>query len=320
MIKALQCGMLVAALMMTAVMQAESASTAQANAALQAGEADKALALLNSLPQSAEVHNLRCRVDLTLQQWNNAVDECQKAVNMDGGNSDYHLWLGRALGEKADRASFLSAYSLAKRVRSEFEAAVKADPRNAAALADLGEYYYSAPGIVGGGDDKAESVAKELDGVDTTRARELRGRIAESRKDYGTAERELKEALAGSSHPAYQWMTLASFYRNRQRWTDMEVAVQNGARAAQQDKKAAVALFDGASLLIKARRNSTLAARMLEEYLAGTNKTEEAPAFAAYTLLARLKAALGDKAGARQERDAALSLAHDYKPAQELKF
>lgn len=312
--------MLVAALMMTAVMQAESASTAQANAALQAGEADKALALLNSLPQSAEVHNLRCRVDLTLQQWNNAVDECQKAVNMDGGNSDYHLWLGRALGEKADRASFLSAYSLAKRVRSEFEAAVKADPRNAAALADLGEYYYSAPGIVGGGDDKAESVAKELDGVDTTRARELRGRIAESRKDYGTAERELKEALAGSSHPAYQWMTLASFYRNRQRWTDMEVAVQNGARAAQQDKKAAVALFDGASLLIKARRNSTLAARMLEEYLAGTNKTEEAPAFAAYTLLARLKAALGDKAGARQERDAALSLAHDYKPAQELKF
>jgi hypothetical protein len=48
--------------------------------------------------------------------------------------------------------------------------------------------------------------------------------------------------------------------------------------------------------------------------------TEEAPAFVAHTRLARLKAQLGDKAGASRERSAALALAHDYKPAQELKF
>ena len=72
---------------------------AQANAALQAGEADKALALLQSTSAgSAEAHNLACRVRFTLEQWDAAANECQQAVNLDGQNSSYHLWLGRALG------------------------------------------------------------------------------------------------------------------------------------------------------------------------------------------------------------------------------
>jgi len=256
----------------------------------------------------------------TLEKWNAAVDECQRAVNTNGQDSNYHMWLGRALGEKADRASFLSAYSLAKRVRSEFEEATRLNPRNAEALADLGEFYCDAPGIVGGGTDKAERVAAQLDGVDRTRAQELRARIAEQGKDYGTAEREFKQAISISAHPAFQWMTLASFYRRRERWTEMESTVQSGVKAAQRDRRAGVALFNGASVLSRGKRNLALAAKMLEEYLAGPLKTEEAPAFVAYTRLARLKAQLSDIAGARQDRAAALQLAHDYKPAQDLKF
>ena len=102
-----------------------SQSLAEVNAALQAGEADKALAALSSLPPSgvslAEAANLECRVRLTLEQWNAAATECQQAVRLDSQNSSYHLWLARALGEKAGRASFLTAYALAKRVRAEFE-------------------------------------------------------------------------------------------------------------------------------------------------------------------------------------------------------
>jgi hypothetical protein len=59
---------------------------------------------------------------------------------------------------------------------------------------------------------------------------------------------------------------------------------------------------------------------MLEEYLAEYPKTEEGPSFEAHTRLARLKAQLGDKNGAWQERAAALKLAHDYKPALGLSF
>jgi hypothetical protein len=62
------------------------------------------------------------------------------------------------------------------------------------------------------------------------------------------------------------------------------------------------------------------AARILEDYLAGQAKTEEAPAFAAYTLLARVKVKLGDLTGAKRDQAAALALAREYRPAQELKI
>ena len=57
-----------------------------------------------------------------------------------------------------------------KRARSEFEESAQLDPRNADALADLGEFYSSAPGVVGGGMDKAANVASQLDRVDPARA------------------------------------------------------------------------------------------------------------------------------------------------------
>jgi tetratricopeptide (TPR) repeat protein len=288
----------------------------QANAALQAGEADKALALLKFLPSSAEASNLECRVRLMLEQWNAAAAACQEAVRLDGQNSGYHMWLGRALGEKADRASFMTAYALAKRVRAEFEESVELDSRNADALADLGEFYRQAPAVVGGGIEKAQGIAAQLDKVDPARAHELRGRIAEKQKDFGTAEREFKQAIAVGAHPATQWIGLANFYSHRQRWTDMESAVHSGATAADRDKRSALALYDGASLLIESNRDPALAAKMLDDYLNGSVKTEDAPAFVAHLRLARLKEQLGDAGAASRERATALALAHDYKPAQ----
>jgi tetratricopeptide (TPR) repeat protein len=291
----------------------------QANAALQAGEADKALDLINSLPQpvSAEAHNLICRVRYTLEQWDAAIHECEQAVQQDGQNSNHHLWLGRALGEKADRANFLTAYSLAKRVRTEFEEAVRLNPRNADALADLGEFYKDAPGAVGGGVDKAEGIAAQLDKVDPARAHELRGQIAAGRKDYDTAEREFKQAIAASPHPALQWATLAGFYRKRERWPEMESAVNSLIAAVDRDKKSAVALYNGASVLAKAKRDPALAAKMLNSYLSSSAKTEEAPAFVAYTKLAYIDSQLGNSASAERDRAAAMALAHEYKPASD---
>jgi tetratricopeptide (TPR) repeat protein len=297
---------------------------AQMHAALDAGQADQALAALRSMPQAgentAETQNLACRVRYTLQQWNEAAVHCEKAVRLDAQSSSNHLWLGRVLGEKAGRASFLSAYSLGKRVRAEFEQAARLNPHNADALSDLGDFYQEAPGVVGGGIDKAEQVAQQLDRVDTARAHRLRARIAESRKDYTTAEREFKAAVAASPHPALHWTTLASFFRRQKRWQDLDWAVHNSYTAASHDKHAAVALYDGAGVLTEANRDPDLAAKMLEAYLASNAMTEEGPAFEAHLRLAQLKIKLGDRAGAERERAAALALAHDYKPAQEAKF
>jgi tetratricopeptide (TPR) repeat protein len=316
-------GFLLASVPLFAAQAPSNNVLAQANAALQAGEADHALELLQPLtqtgPNQPEADNLECRVRLNLEQWDRAIAACEKSVRMDPQNAGYHLWLGRALGEKASRASFMSAYSLGKRVREEFEASVRLNPRNPEALADLGEFYYSAPAVVGGGSDKAEGIAAKLDSLDAARAHELRGRMAEEHKDYAGAEREFRQAVASGAHPAFQWATLVSFYRRRQRWAEMESAIHSCIAAAERDKHAGVAVYDAASSLIKTNRDPALAAKMIESYLSGSTKTEEAPAFVAHVRLGRLKDQLGDSEGAKRERALALALAHDYKPAQDMK-
>lgn len=303
---------------------ADRATLAEADAALQAGRTDAAMAILGSLPEgqtnSALAHNLRCRVLFVLEQWNDAAIECQQAVNLDPQDSMYSMWLGRALGEKADSAPFWQAYTLAKRALAAFERSVELDPRNAEALADLGEFYDSAPGVVGGGQAKAADVAARLDRIDSARAHELRAGIAQGNHDYIAAERELRQAVATSPHPAFQWMRLASFYRKYKRWDEMESAVESGRAAADRDRHAGVALFNGASVLMGAHRNPALAIKLLHEYLSAPTQTEEAPTFVAHVWLARLDKQVGDTAGAAREREAALAEASTYKPAQDLKL
>ncbi len=295
-----------------------AAALATANADLQAGKADEAMSLLNqaihSDPNDAEANNLLCRVQYATQHFDKAAGPCEKAVSLSPQNARYRLWLGRVTGERASRAAFMSAFSLAKKSREQFETAVKLDPRDAEALSDLGEFYKEAPGVVGGGMDKAEEIAKKLDALDASRAHELRAQMAEKQKDLGTAERELKAACTGS-RAAIQWMQLASFYRRQERWTEMEAAVKSGEAAAAHDRHAAVAFFNGASVLARANRQPQEAIKLYERYIDSADKTEEAPAFDVLARLAKLRKQTGDQAGAERDRAAALALAHDYKPA-----
>jgi tetratricopeptide (TPR) repeat protein len=197
------------------------------------------------------------------------------------------------------------------------QTAIQLDPQNGPALSDLGDYYAQAPAIAGGGTSKAQQIAAQLDKVDPARAAQLRGDIAVDQKDYATAEKQYRQAATVSPEPADEWTVLANFYRQRQRWTDLDAAIRNCIAAAAKDKNSAFALYDGAGVLIAAKRNPQLAEKMLENYLASPSLSEQAPAFIAHIRLARLKQQLGDAAGAQQDFAAATDLAHEFSPSQD---
>jgi tetratricopeptide (TPR) repeat protein len=286
---------------------------------LQAGRADEALRKLaeavRQSPRDAEAYNLTCRTYLAEELWDEAIAAGEQAVQLAPTNSVCHMWLGRAYGEKASRVSFISAYTLARKVLREFETAVRADPRNAEAQSELGEFYAEAPAIIGGGADKAEALARRLEVLDRARAHAFRARLAEGHKDYDKAESEGKAAIvAAAAKPAEYWMALGAFYGRRERWADMTNAIRTGLAA---DTEHGPALPHGAEVLIRARQAPQLAAQLLESYLASPHKSEEVPAFVCHVQLARLKAQSGDTAGAQREFTAAAALAHNYKPATE---
>jgi len=305
--------LLLAATSMASADVPPSALLAAVRGDLTQGRADHGLQALGQVlaqdPQNAEAHNLRCRIYLQEQRWSDAIKSCQAAVKLMPDNSSYHLWLARALGEKADRVSFITAFKMAKQIHVEFETAAKLDPHSAAALSDLGEFYVDAPGIVGGGIDKAEPVAQQLEAFAPDRAHYLRARIAESQKDNARAEEEFKAAIAASKDPADAWIDLASFYRKRERWDDMIQAVHKGAAL---DTQHGIASADGASVLIRANRDLPFARQLLEQYLASPDKSEDAPAFQTHVQLGKLLNSMGDAPGAQQQFAAAVELAKDY--------
>jgi tetratricopeptide (TPR) repeat protein len=301
--------------------QIPAATLTAGNTDLQSGAADKALALLSALPTTGvgadQAQNLLCRVRFQLQQWSQAVAECQQAVTLNSKDSDDYMWLGRVLGQQASKASLFSAYGDAKKSLAAMETATQLNPQNGPALSDLGDYYAEAPGIAGGGTSKAESVASQLDKVDAARAAQLRGDIAMQQKNYSQAEQDYKQAATVSPAPADYWSVLANFYRGRQDWTDLDSAIQSCATAAAKDKTSAIGLYDGAGVLIAAKRNPQLAEQMLENYLASPLMSEQGPAFIAHIRLSRLKQQLGDAAGAQQDLAAAASLAKEFSPSQD---
>lgn len=289
-----------------------------APALLAAGRADDAINNLHSKiiasPHDAEAYNLLCRAYFSMGDWDRGIADCEKAVALDPNNSRYHMWLGRIYGEKADGSNFFSAASLAGKVRTEFEAAVRLDPNNVDARSDLGEFYLEAPGIVGGGRDKAEAQAQALEALDAAKADYLKGRIAEKKKDLAGAEKEYRNAIAATHGSALTWFNLALFFRHQERWTDMEDAIQH-AVSAQMDRPEII--MESGEVLLRSGRNFPAAVEYLRRYLALSSKVEEAPAFKAHYLLGTALEKQGDKQGAAQEYRAALSLARNFSRAQE---
>jgi tetratricopeptide (TPR) repeat protein len=294
-----------------------SAAASSPQDLLAAGRVDEAINALQGqisvTPDNAESYNLLCRSYFALGDWDHAISACQKAVNLEPNNSKYHLWLGRAYGEKADRSSFFVAAGLAKKLRSEFERAVALDPSSVDARTDLAEFYLEAPGIVGGGQDKARAQAQVLLRLNPSKAHWVYGRIAEKNKDAVTAEKEYRALLESSQKSADGWLDLAIFYRRSGRYDSMEEAIKHVTEAPRNRQDV---LVDAAETLIRAGRNFPLAAQLLREYLS-TGTVEEAPAFKAHYLLGTLLEKQGNKAAAAQEYRASLSLARNFGRAQE---
>jgi tetratricopeptide (TPR) repeat protein len=279
------------------------------------GRVDESIAVLNSRlarNPNADDYHLLCRAHFDIQDWTSAVTACQKASDLKPDSSREHLWLGRAYGEKADSSNFVTAIGLAKKVRLEFETAVRLDPSNAEARSDLAEFYLEAPAIVGGGQSKAQSQADLLMRLDASKAHWIQGRLAEKNKDFHAAENEYRAAIESSHGGGIDWLNLASFYKRQNHLDQMEQALHSAVAAPPTRPEVTV---EASEMLIRAGRNLPRAVEWLQKYLSGT-MSELAPAFKAQYLLGQAEEKRGNRAVATGHYRAALQLAKEYPPAQ----
>lgn len=279
---------------------------------LTAGRVDEAIGALNNRlqtsPNDAEAYALLLRAYYTMERWDEAVSAGQKATSLAANNSKYHMWLGRAYGEKASRANPMSAYGLAKKARTEFERAVALDGSNVSARADLAEFYAEAPSFLGGGKDKAYAQADQITRLgEAATAHRIRSKIAESEKNHSAAEQELHAAVQASGNNPEFLLNLASFYRRRGRMSEVESTVNQAVAISHQKHKSSI-LYDAAELLYRAGRNFNGAVSLLQNYVASPQHSEDAPVFRAHFLMGMILEKMGNKSAAAQQKVATCSV------------
>jgi len=293
---------------------AEPASPAEL---LSVGRVDDALRVLRdrvqTAPSDAQAYNLLARTYFYMGRWEEAAAAAERAVALEPSASDYQLWLGRAVGEKAAHASFVTAVRMVPRIRGAFERAVQLDGANAAARTDLAEFYMEAPSFLGGGKDKALAQAEMLASQDEAAAHWIKARLAERGKQFDTAEREYRAAIAASPHPGGRWLDLAGFYRAHERLDQMEDTVN---KAVAEDIWQSTVPYEAAMLLFQAGRNFPGAIALLQKYLANGSQPEAAPAYHAHYLLGQIFEKQGNRQAAAAEYRTALSLAREFDPAR----
>ncbi len=284
---------------------------------LAAGRVDEVIATsqsqLKSSPNDAASYNLLCRAYFAVEDWDRSIAACEKAVSLAPNNSDYHLWLGRAYGEKADRSNPFTGASLARKLRKEFEAAVKLNANNVEARSDLAEFYIDAPGIIGGGIDKARAQADALMSIAPPKAHYISGRIAERNKDQRTAEHEYRAAIDASHGAAVDWFNLALFHRHNSQFGQMEKVLAVAVKAPGHDE----IMVEAAEMLVRTGRNLLTAGELVRQYLESGSPTEKAPIFQAHYVLGTVLEKQGNKQGAAREYQAALTLASNFSPAKQ---
>jgi tetratricopeptide (TPR) repeat protein len=205
--------------------------------------------------------------------------------------------------------------SLAKKTRKEFETAVQLDGRNFSARQALIEFDCSAPGIVGGGEEKALPQIQQLAEMDAAEGHYAAGNCRRHKKDPVAADEEFAKALESHPKSAELIYDIGDHAVKRgQPQLLLEVA-DVGERVAPGDPRGM--FYRGVALVLK-KENPEEAGRLLREYAkkAPLRTGYPRPA-AAHAWLGRLYEEQNKREEAAKEFESAVKLDPNNKMAQE---
>jgi len=274
---------LVALLAVWPLLAASPTGLDQARQLYQLTDYDASLKILEAIqPKDGAVFELIGRNHYMQGEYKKATEILEKAAAADPANSDYELWLGRAFGRRAETASPFTAPPNANKARQHFEKAVQLNPRNMEALSDLLEYYLEAPGFMGGGLDKAVGVADQMASVDPVEGHCAQARLAEKKKEFGSAEQHLQRAAELAPHQASRLIDLARFLSRQGRYRESDRSFSKAEKIAPNSPQL---IYARADTYIEQGRNLAAARKLLQRYLEAQLTPDDPPRAAAEKLL-----------------------------------
>ena len=236
-----------------------------------------------------------------------AEDWFGKAAQLDVRSSEYQLWVARAIGLQAQRASKIRQPFLARRTKTAVDRAIALDPNSVEAREMRWQFYMLAPGIMGGGLDHAREEAAEIMRRNRYRGQFIAIQMAARARDDAMVERALKAMVAeypDSLRPANSYSSLLA---DRGRATEAFAVVE-----AYQKRRSAdpVALYQVGRVAAVTGQQLDRGEEALRKYIAlAPPPGSGVPTLsAAHFRLGAIQEKRGNKAAARTEYERAVKL------------
>jgi tetratricopeptide (TPR) repeat protein len=250
---------------------------------------DQSIKVLQSAPQKvASIYQLMGRDYYLLADYKRAVEALEKAVAADPASSENALWLARAYGRRAETSNPISAAGQASKACRYFELAAQLDPKNLDALNDLFDYYLEAPGFLGGGYDKAQTIAARIAGISESEGYAAQAKLAERHKQFGSAEEQLNRAIEAAPQQIGKLFDLARLLARQGRFQESDQTVARADKIAPNSPRL---LYAKADLYIRTGRHLDVARALLERYLSSQLTPDDPPRSDAEKLLRKARGA-----------------------------
>lgn len=131
------------------------------------------------------------------EDFRQAQEAFQRAVEQDPESSTYSLWLALAMGRRAETMTGLrklAAAPLVRRMRREMERSIELDETNLNAYDALQGFHLGAPALVGGSKAEAKEIAIRMRAIDAARGAEALGTYYEAMGEFDAAGEQFDEA------------------------------------------------------------------------------------------------------------------------------
>jgi tetratricopeptide (TPR) repeat protein len=287
-----------------------------------AGRYNRAVDALNiaiaKSPEDASLQLLLGQSYYQLREFLRAVASLERAVQLAPKNSEYHDWLGKAYGRKAEESLFLSAMSWARKAHREFEIAVELNPQNLEAQRDLIRYEMNAPGVVGGGDDKALKHIEALEKIDPIQGQLASGEFFATKKKIPEADAVFDKLLKSDADRAGVYFEVSDYFRDRANAEKMGEAIDKAGHIDPDDRR--LKFYKGVLLVVQGK-SPIEAETLLKSYLATVPDNSDLPSHAAAReWLGKLYESLGRFSEGAEQYRLSLSLdPHDKRVEEDLR-
>ncbi|MBI2381146.1 MAG: tetratricopeptide repeat protein [Gammaproteobacteria bacterium] len=233
-----------------------------------------------------------------------ALDTFEALAKTEGKNPELHFFWGVSLCNEAQSASMFSALGHAKNCVKHFKKALELQPDNLDYRKALFDYYVGAPGIAGGGADKAHELIAAVKPVDEVLATVMEARVAGKEEKFPEAEALMKSAIEKAPENSDYRLLLGTIYQQAERYEDAFAYFKQWQEAQPDNPKA---WYQQGRNSVLGKVHLTEGEQALLHYLSKPAAAEEPSHAWARLRLAQIYQLMGKKADSAQQAELALA-------------